>query len=106
MAEARPPSPLADLRLPEGAVLTRRTPDFTIETVPPGLLANHSTKAGVWGLIVVTQGRLHFSDAETGLTRVLAAGDSQAVAPQAVHAVALEPDACFHVAFHRLAEAG
>ena len=36
------------------------TPTFTENSVPAGLLADHSTKEGVWGLIHVTQGRLRY----------------------------------------------
>ena len=38
----------------------KRTPTFTENSVPAGLLAEHSTKEGVWGLIHVTQGRLRY----------------------------------------------
>ena len=38
----------------------KRTPTFTENSVPAGLLADHSTKEGVWGLIHVTQGRLRY----------------------------------------------
>ena len=38
----------------------KRTPNFTENSVPAGLLADHSTKEGVWGLIHVTQGRLRY----------------------------------------------
>ncbi len=38
----------------------KRTPNFTENSVPAGLLADHSTKEGVWGLIHVTQGSLRY----------------------------------------------
>lgn len=36
----------------------KRTPDFTDATVPQGLLNDHSTKTGSWGLIQVNDGAL------------------------------------------------
>lgn len=38
----------------------KRTATFTEETVPAALLGEHSTKAGVWGLIHVVSGHLRY----------------------------------------------
>ena len=38
----------------------KRTAAFTQFTVPAGLLADHSTKDGVWGLIHVEEGKLRY----------------------------------------------
>lgn len=46
--------------LPDGLECYKRTPDFTEATVPPGLLKDHSTKEGTWGLIHVTSGSLGY----------------------------------------------
>ena len=40
-------------RLPAEVVPYKRTPVFEQHSVPAGLLKRHSTKAGVWGKIVV-----------------------------------------------------
>ncbi|MFZ0494390.1 MAG: DUF1971 domain-containing protein, partial [Methylocella sp.] len=42
-------SPEAFAAIPPGYVAYRRTPVFTRETVPAGLLRSHRTKAGTWG---------------------------------------------------------
>ncbi len=47
-------------KLPDGLAAYRRTPVFTEETVPAGLLRDHNTKAGVWGLIHVESGTLRY----------------------------------------------
>jgi tellurite resistance-related uncharacterized protein len=47
-------------RLPNGLEPYSRTATFTQETVPAGLLRDHSTKAGSWGLIHVEEGVLRF----------------------------------------------
>lgn len=56
-AGAAPVRPSAK-RLPPGLEAYNRTPVFTQATVPAGLLRAHSTKAGVWGRIVVLEGKL------------------------------------------------
>lgn len=52
-----PASPMA---LPPGLEAYRRTADFTETTVPAGLLADHTTKDGTWGLIHIAEGRLRY----------------------------------------------
>jgi tellurite resistance-related uncharacterized protein len=47
--------------LPPGAVPYKRTATFTEATVPAGLLNDHSTKDGPWGLIHVEQGALRYA---------------------------------------------
>lgn len=46
--------------LPDGLTAYKRTPSFTEESVPSGLLHDHSTKEGAWGLIRVEQGSLRY----------------------------------------------
>lgn len=46
--------------LPDDVRAYAKTAVFTEETVPPGLLREHTTKAGSWGLIHVLEGRLAY----------------------------------------------
>lgn len=46
--------------LPPDFVAYRRTPVFTEASVPAGLRHRHQTKAGVWAVITVLEGRLRF----------------------------------------------
>ncbi|MEI4508660.1 DUF1971 domain-containing protein [Sphingopyxis sp. CCNWLW253] len=46
--------------LPVGLTVYKRTPTFTEASVPRGLLADHSAKEGVWGLIRVEEGSLRY----------------------------------------------
>lgn len=48
------------MSLPPGLAPYKRTPVFTEATVPQGLLKDHSTAPGVWGLIHVEAGRLRY----------------------------------------------
>lgn len=45
-------------QLPQDVVAYKRTANFNHENIPPALLRGHTTKAGVWGKIVVLKGRL------------------------------------------------
>lgn len=69
------------------AVPYRSTPIFDEETLPAGLRAHHSTKAGVWGLIRVMEGRLRLTYVDPPSETVLDAGQSGVVAPEQVHFV-------------------
>ncbi|MCC2602774.1 DUF1971 domain-containing protein [Sphingopyxis yananensis] len=46
--------------LPTELQAYKRTPTFTQATVPTGLLSDHHTKDGVWGLIHVEEGSLRY----------------------------------------------
>lgn len=52
--------------MPEGSAPYRKTPVFEASTIPAGLLAEHSTKPGVWGLITVEHGTLELTIPSTG----------------------------------------
>lgn len=86
----------------------KRTPDFTEATVPAGLLRAHDTKAGVWGLIHVLEGRLAYRvidprrpASETILTPESAPG---VVEPTIRHEVEPQGPVRFYVEFHRSEE--
>lgn len=90
---------------PEGLECHKRTDTFTEETVPKGLLNEHSTKAGVWGLIKVESGRLSYQVTDprrepfqTVLTHEGAPG---IVEPTILHHVAPLGRVRFHVEFYR-----
>ncbi|MEO1169440.1 MAG: DUF1971 domain-containing protein [Pseudomonadota bacterium] len=78
-----------------------RTPVFTEQTVPTGLLRHHKTKPGVWAVITIMSGTLEFIDEQKGETRRLEAGDRHVIAPQALHCVKPCGSAAFFVEFYR-----
>ena len=53
--------------LPPGLEPYKRTPLFTGATVPAGLLKDHSTKEGTWGLINVEEGETRVGDVVTAV---------------------------------------
>ncbi len=93
------PDPIREL--PDGLKPYRRTDTFTPATVPVGLLRDHKTKAGVWGLIHVVQGSLTYRIAVTGVEQTLTPGVNGIVEPEVLHSVALSEDAAFFVEFWR-----
>lgn len=78
------------------------TRTFTDQDVPAGLLAEHRTKARVWGRLEVLAGELTLSFAEPLNQRVrVSAGEWAAIPPELVHRVELAGPVEFRVAFHR-----
>ncbi len=84
--------------LPSDAEVYRRTPSFDETTVPRALLEEHSTKAGVWGRIVVEEGLLRYEAPEPSPDSwVLRPGVPGIIAPEQKHRVAPVGHVRFHV---------
>lgn len=78
----------------------KETPDFTEATVPKGLLNHHSTKAGVWGLIHVTHGKLkYFVEPPIGSQYELTSDAPGIVLPEVMHRVEPQGFVRFYVEF-------
>ena len=73
--------------LPAGLAPYRRTPAFDETSVPVGLLKDHQTKAGVWGVIEVTSGRLRYTIPSRGEEVELHPGLKGIVEPEVLHHV-------------------
>lgn len=87
---------------PEGLTLLRRTRTFDETTVPDALTSFHTTKAGVWGRIVVDEGRLEYEILEgTPGLWVLRPGVLGIIAPELPHRVRPLGEARFHVELWR-----
>lgn len=94
--------------IPEGLESYKRTPTFTETSMPAGLLGEHSTKDGVWGLIQVEAGKLRYTvtdprrdRSERTLTPKDAAG---VVEPTILHRVEPLGEVRFHLQFLRKAD--
>jgi len=48
------------IKLPDSVEKYTETPVFTEETVPQKLLGLHDTKPGVWGRLIVLEGRVDY----------------------------------------------
>lgn len=88
--------------LPPDVVAYKRTPEFSAQTVPPGLLRKHNTKAGVWATINVIEGALTYRILEPVVEALHLTPDRRGVIePTVLHDVALEPGTRFYVEFYR-----
>ena len=86
--------------LPSGLAAYRRTPVFDQDNLPPGLLHNHSTKAGVWALIHVLEGRLRYRITKPPSETMLTPGTPGVVLPQQLHEVEPVGSVRFFVEFY------
>jgi tellurite resistance-related uncharacterized protein len=88
--------------LPAGLTPYKRTPIFEADSVPAGLRAQHSTKAGVWARVVVLEGTLPFRFLEPQEELVLLMPERPGiVAPTQLHQAEPGPGVRFYVEFHR-----
>ncbi len=88
--------------LPAQALSYKRTPEFTNETVPKGLLRAHQTKEGTWGKIVVLEGQLRYRILEPDLELLdLSAENYGVVEPTILHEVEPLGEVRFYVEFYR-----
>lgn len=76
-----------DALLPAGLVAYKRTPVFDQDSLPAGLRRQHRTRAGVWALIHVLEGRLRFRNADPAEEVVLVPGRAGVVQPERAHEV-------------------
>jgi tellurite resistance-related uncharacterized protein len=87
-------------QLPPGLTAYRRTPIFTETTLPTALRRRHKTKAGVWGLITVVEGRLRFRRLEPFSETTLDPASPAVVAPEEPHEVEPIGQVRFFVEFY------
>ena len=93
--------------MPAGFVPYRRTPTFDERSIPAGLLREHATKPGVWGLIHVLEGRLLYRIQGDGArTLALGPGHLGAIPPEVPHCVRPEGPVRFYVEFHARSRSG
>jgi tellurite methyltransferase len=90
--------------VPDDAQPYKQTSRFTETTVPAGLLKDHRVKPGVWGRIVVEQGKLEYT-CDRGAF-VLAPGIVGIVEPDVVHHVRPIGSVEFYVEFLKRPDEG
>jgi tellurite resistance-related uncharacterized protein len=91
--------------IPAGHRPYKRTPEFDQDHIPGALRKDHSTKPGVWGVIHVIAGRLHYVvEQPLASARILEPGVRGVVVPEVLHHVGPDGDVRFFVEFHRAAE--
>lgn len=75
----------------------RSTPEFNQDTVPKGLLANHSLKKGAWGKLVVLDGEVAFHEGSE--RTVVTPQIEHTILPEVVHHLELVGPVRFRVDF-------
>jgi tellurite resistance-related uncharacterized protein len=86
--------------LPGDVTPYKRTPNFTADTVPAGLLKDHSTAEGVWALIQVESGSIEYTIGDDEIHN-LSPGTNGVVEPTVTHHIQLIGVASFFVEFYR-----
>jgi tellurite resistance-related uncharacterized protein len=83
--------------LPEDVERYKQTRVFDEDIVPTALLHDHKTKAGTWGRIVVSEGRLLYTVGDESWT--LRPGVDGIIEPGVAHKVTPQGAVRFHVEF-------
>lgn len=63
----------------------RSTPVFDQDTLPPALMREHRTKAGVWGMIRLLEGQLRLTFGDGEPSRILRPEEPGLVEPEQTH---------------------
>ena len=88
--------------LPPGAACYRRIGPFDRQNLPSGLLHEHQLKEGVWGVVTLVSGSMHFIwDDVDGGELVISAPDSLVIPPETPHHVAANGDFSLEIEFYR-----
>ncbi len=87
-----------NLEIPKEAVLGRRTPIFTAESMPAALAKDHCTT--VWAELVVLDGTVLFVD-DKSRNVTATAGSRVLIVPDVYHRIAPSDDARFYVQFYQ-----
>ena len=88
-------------RIPDSVAAYKKTPVFTDGNVPNGLLNEHQTKQGVWGKIVVLNGKLRYTISNPEEIVTLDADHFGVVEPTVIHRVEPLGEVVFYVEFYR-----
>lgn len=91
--------------LPANVRPYRRSAVFDEATIPAGLRRRHCTKPGVWGVIRVLDGRLHYRVLDGGAESILDPGHPGVAQPEQLHEVEPLGRVRFFIEFHSAPEA-
>ena len=89
------------VELPKHVRAFSKTGVFSQTSVPAGLLRDHATKEGVWGLIEVISGELNYVVPDRGLDVVLRPGAPGVIEPAVKHRVEPLGEVEFAIEFWR-----
>jgi tellurite resistance-related uncharacterized protein len=88
--------------LPDSLSPIRKTPEFDEISIPKGLLKAHQTKEGVWGKIVILEGKLQYKINEPEEEIIILDTDNCGVVePKILHEVKPLGPVKFYVEFYQ-----
>lgn len=90
------------VHIPAGYAVSRRTSEFTQDTVPSALMKAHETKEGAWALIHVLEGKLRYCIETPPSETILQPGTPGVIEPKVLHHVEPLGPVRFYVEFHRV----
>jgi len=79
----------------------KSTPEFDQDSLPAAIRNAHSTKQGVWGLLVVSEGKVRLVFHEPRREVSVSPGSPATIPPQAVHHVEVDGPMRMRVEFYR-----
>lgn len=88
-------------KLPDHLKAYKKTNVFCQDTIPKGLLNDHSTQKSVWGKICVLEGELHYIITESGEDYTLTIDRPGIVEPEVTHKVVPIGNVRFYVEFYK-----
>ena len=86
---------------PENFIPYKKTPVFTEDSLPSGLKKDHSTKIGVWGKIILTEGTLQYRVNSLKIDTELSPNEPGVILPEILHSVAPLGPVKFYVEFYK-----
>ncbi|MBV1887065.1 MAG: DUF1971 domain-containing protein [Parvibaculaceae bacterium] len=87
--------------LPKNSACYKQTAIFDETTVPEALKNDHCTKLGVWGVLHLVEGKLHYQLRDSDFEIILKTGDKMLIEPKQYHKVRLEGPVRFFVEFYK-----
>lgn len=91
--------------LPDNVYFYRKTPNFTQETIPKGLLHRHTTKAGSWGKICILSGELKYQIlTDPGEEHIITPDFPGIIEPEVPHQIQSINSVEFYVKFYRASD--
>ena len=91
--------------LPAEVQVYKRTPIFTQDSIPAGLLRRHNTKPGAWARLVLISGRLKYRVLEPVLAEWMLTPEQPAIIePTVLHEIEPAGECSFYLEFLKLPE--
>lgn len=87
--------------MPDGLVRYFKTPVFTEDSIPRRLVREHTTKTGVWGKLVVVEGRIKYMVPSAGAEFELSGECPGVIPPEVPHLVEPLGAVKFFLEFYR-----